>query len=75
MIKKSVLNEMIESGGKFERRLAELYFAADSENSAKLETAFSEIFYKFAVLSNRLPAGVLEYDNGEECPYPDEEEF
>jgi hypothetical protein len=36
MIKNPVLELMIDQGGKFERRLAELYFAADTENSATL---------------------------------------
>jgi hypothetical protein len=44
MIKNAVLELMIEQGGKFERRLAELYFCADAENSAILENVFRGIF-------------------------------
>lgn len=52
MIKNSVLTLelMIEQGGKFERRLAELYYAADAENSAILENAFRGIFDKWEKL-------------------------
>jgi hypothetical protein len=51
MIENSVLETMIELGGKFEKRLAELYYCADSENSAKLETAFSDIFNRYKNLA------------------------
>jgi hypothetical protein len=35
---------MIEQGGSFDRKLAELYYSADSGNAKKLELAFSDIF-------------------------------
>lgn len=51
MIKNPVLELMIDQGGKFERRLAELYFAADAENSATLENAFRGIFNRWEKLA------------------------
>jgi len=51
MIKNPVLELMIDQGGKFERRLAELYFAADAENSATLENAFRGIFDRWEKLT------------------------
>jgi hypothetical protein len=62
MIRNSVLTLelMIEQGGKFERRLAELYFAADAENSAKLETAFSDIFERWEKLEEASTATATE---------------
>ena len=51
MIKNPVLELMIDQGGKFERRLAELYFAADAENSAILENAFRGIFDRWEKLA------------------------
>ena len=51
MIENSVLELMIDQGGKFERRLAELYFAADAENSKKLELVFSDIFNRYKNLA------------------------
>jgi len=58
VIRNSVLTLelMIEQGGKFERRLAELYFAADAENSAKLENAFRGIFDKWEKLEESSPS-------------------
>ena len=46
-IEDEVLKLMIEQGGLFNRKLAELYYVADSENSKKLEDAFSDIFTNF----------------------------
>jgi hypothetical protein len=54
MIENSVLNLMTEQGGKFERRLADLYFAADSENAKKLESAFKEIFDRYKKLAGEV---------------------
>jgi hypothetical protein len=51
MIKNPVLELMIDQGGKFERRLAELYFAADAENSATLENSFRGIFDRWKKLA------------------------
>lgn len=51
MIQNAVLELMIEQGGSFNRKLAELYRVADSENSKKLEQAFSDIFEHFQKLS------------------------
>ncbi len=51
MIKNPALELMINQGGKFERRLAELYFAADAENSATLENAFRGIFDRWEKLA------------------------
>lgn len=56
MIKNAVLELMIEQGGKFERRLAELYFAADAENSATLETSFRGIFDRWEKLAESSPS-------------------
>jgi hypothetical protein len=53
MIENVVLNLMIEQGGSFNRKLAELYRIADSENSKKLEIAFSDIFENFKKLSDK----------------------
>jgi hypothetical protein len=50
MIKNPVLELMIDQGGKFERRLAELYFCADAENSATLENSFRGIFDRWEKL-------------------------
>jgi hypothetical protein len=47
MIKNTVLELMIEQGGAFNRKLAELYYSADSENAQCLELAFSDIFGRF----------------------------
>jgi hypothetical protein len=44
MIENAVLELMIEQGGSFDRKLAELYYSADSGNAKKLELAFSDIF-------------------------------
>lgn len=52
MIQNAVLELMIEQGGSFNRKLAELYYVADSENSKKLEQAFSDIFERFKKLSD-----------------------
>jgi hypothetical protein len=52
MVENTVLNLMIEQGGAFNRKLAELYYSADSENSKKLELAFSDIFEHFQKLSD-----------------------
>lgn len=54
MIENSVLQLMTEQGGKFERRLADLYFCADSENAKKLELAFSDIFNRFKKLAGEV---------------------
>lgn len=54
MINNAVLRLMLEQGGKFERRLADLYFVADSENAKKLELAFNEIFTKFKNLAGEV---------------------
>ena len=51
MIENAVLELMIEQGGAFNRKLAELYYSADSENARKLELAFSDIFGHFQKLS------------------------
>jgi hypothetical protein len=56
MIKNPVLELMIDQGGKFERRLAELYFAADVENSATLENAFRGIFDRWEKLAKSSPS-------------------
>jgi hypothetical protein len=56
MIKNPVLELMIDHGGKFERRLAELYFAADAENSAILENAFRGIFDRWEKLAESSPS-------------------
>ncbi len=56
MIKNPVLELMIDQGGKFERRLAELYFAADAENSATLENAFRGIFDRWEKLAEASPS-------------------
>jgi hypothetical protein len=56
MIKNPVLELMIDHGGKFERRLAELYFAADTENSATLENAFRGIFDRWEKLAEFSPS-------------------
>jgi hypothetical protein len=53
MIENTVLELMIEQGGAFNRKLAELYYSADSENAKKLELAFSDIFGRFQKLSTR----------------------
>lgn len=50
MIRPEVLELMTEQGGAFNKKLVELYRVADSENSKKLEQAFSNLFEKFAVL-------------------------
>lgn len=50
VIRPEVLNLMIEQGGNFNRKLVELYRVADSENSQRLERAFSDLFERFAVL-------------------------
>lgn len=55
MISNSVLRKMLSTGGKFERRLADLHFCADSKNAAKLEVAFSEIFAKFEKMEQEQP--------------------
>ena len=52
MIQNAVLELMIEQGGSFNRKLAELYYSADSENAKKLELAFPEIFERFKKLSD-----------------------
>lgn len=54
MISNSVLRLMLEQGGKFERRLADLYFCADSENAKKLESVFNEIFAKFKKMAGEV---------------------
>lgn len=51
MIQNTVLELMIEQGGAFNRKLAELYYSADSENAQKLELAFNDIFDRFIKLS------------------------
>lgn len=51
MIQNTVLELMIEQGGSFNRKLAELYRVADAENSKKLEQAFSDIFERFKKMS------------------------
>ncbi len=51
MISNNVLNLMIEQGGKFEKRLADLYFCADSQNAKKLESAFADIFNRYKKLA------------------------
>jgi len=56
MIKNPVLELMIDQGGKFERRLAELYFAADAENSATLENSFRGIFDRWEKLAESSPS-------------------
>jgi hypothetical protein len=56
MIKNPALELMINQGGKFERRLAELYFAADAENSATLENAFRGIFDRWKKLAEASPS-------------------
>jgi hypothetical protein len=56
MIKNPVLELMIDQGGKFERRLAELYFAADAENSATLENSFRGIFDRWKKLAESNPS-------------------
>lgn len=52
MVENTVLNMMIEQGGAFNRNLANLYYIADSENTKKLELAFSDIFEHFQKLSD-----------------------
>lgn len=56
MIKNLVLELMIDQGGKFERRLAELYFCADAENSATLENAFRGIFDRWEKSTETSPS-------------------
>jgi hypothetical protein len=50
MVESAVLNLMIEQGGAFNRKLAELHYVADLENTKKLELAFSDIFEHFQKL-------------------------
>ena len=38
---------MIDHGGAFAQRLGQAYLAADSDNAAKLETYFAEIFARY----------------------------
>lgn len=64
MINPAVLNLMVEQGGAFNRKLVELYRVADSENSQRLEQAFSDLFERFAVL--------LESQEDEEDNYTEE---
>ena len=64
MINPAVLNLMVEQGGAFNRKLVELYRVADSENSQRLEQAFSDLFERFAVL--------LESQESEEDNYTEE---
>ncbi len=51
MIDKKVLELMKENGGSFNRKLADLYECADSENSKKLELAFCELFARFEMMA------------------------
>jgi hypothetical protein len=53
MIRPDVLDLMTEQGGAFNRKLVELYRVADSENSQRLEQAFSDIFTHFKTLANK----------------------
>lgn len=50
MVSNAVLDLMIEQGGSFNRKLAELHYVADLENTKKLELAFSNIFESFQKL-------------------------
>jgi hypothetical protein len=49
---------MMTGGGKFERRLAALWFAADKANTQRLQEAFQEVFEKWeAIEQGPLNAG------------------
>jgi hypothetical protein len=59
MIKNTVLELMIEQGGAFNRKLAELYYSADSENAQRLELTFSDIFGRFQRLEAKTKLAIL----------------
>lgn len=47
MITNETLDKMIERGGSFAVQIARAYYVADSDNRAKLEAAFADLFARY----------------------------
>ena len=48
MITNETLDKMIQRGGSFAKAIAAAYYVADSQNRAKLESAFAELFERYS---------------------------
>ena len=48
MITNETLDKMIQRGGSFAVQIARAYYVADSDNRAKLEAVFSDLFERYA---------------------------
>ena len=47
MIPHETLDKMTNQGGSFAKAIAAVYYVADSQNRAKLEAAFAELFEQY----------------------------